>query len=445
MKKNVLAIIMALTTLSTSLFSLSGCSKPVESNATLNMDVIPITEEVTTEPPTEEPTDPPFEPISVNLMMVGDILAHEGVYHSGYFPDGTVNFDHIFAHMTDEIQAADIAIVNQEVMLGGIELGLSGYPCFNSPTELGDALVTAGFNVVLHATNHALDKGAIGIDNTLNYWKTSHPEINVLGVHDADFTDYDNRDIYIYEQDDLKIAILNYTYGTNGIPLPSGRPLIVNLLDEEKVAKDVTRAKEMADFVIVCPHWGTEYVYNPDNYQKNWTKIFYDLGVDLVIGAHPHVIEPVEWIQEEGNDHRMLVYYSLGNFVSNQDRLPRMLGAMAKVTITMDDPENVYISDYGVVPLVTHKLFGPGLITTYKLDDYTDTLAAQNRINADEPGFSLTFLKNLSHQVFGDLYPLEDGIEELPTIQPSAPRPEPATEAPVEEEADEDSDDNNDD
>lgn len=433
MKKKLSILLSALFLL----LSVSGCSSPVPTDVTIAHeipDIIETTSMVETEPPTE--TEPPFEPVSVDLVMVGDILAHEGVYNSGFYPDGTINYDHIFAQVKDDIQAADIAIVNQEVVLGGIELGLSGYPCFNSPTELGDALVTAGFNVILHATNHTLDKGITGVDNTLNFWKEKHPDIAVLGIHDETFTDYSTQDIYVYEQNGLRIAILNYTYGTNGIPVPQSRPLIVNLLDEEKVSMDIARAKEIADFVVVCPHWGTEYVYTPDSYQKKWTQFFYDHEVDLVIGTHPHVIEPVEWIESEDSDHKMLVYYSLGNFVSNQDRLPRMLGAMAKVTISMDLAENVdltdenilgyqkkiieeddtilgtregdelvvYISSYGVEPLVTHKLFGPGSITTYKLRDYTDALAAQNRINSDEPGFSVQFLKDLSRQVFGDLY-----------------------------------------
>ncbi|MDD6572906.1 MAG: CapA family protein [Thermoflexaceae bacterium] len=433
MKKKLSILLSALFLL----LSISGCSSPVPTDATIAHeipDIIETTSMVETEPPTE--TEPPYEPVSVDLVMVGDILAHEGVYNSGFYPDGTINYDHIFAQVKDDIQAADIAIVNQEVVLGGIELGLSGYPCFNSPTELGDALITAGFNVVLHATNHTLDKGITGVDNTLNFWKEKYPDIAVLGIHDETFTDYSTQDIYVYEQNGLRIAILNYTYGTNGIPVPQSRPLIVNLLDEEKAAMDIARAKEIADFVVVCPHWGTEYVYTPDSYQKKWTQFFYEHEVDLVIGTHPHVIEPVEWIESEDSDHKMLVYYSLGNFVSNQDRLPRMLGAMAKVTISMDLAENVdltdesiigyhkkiitdddnipgtsggdelivYISEYGVEPLVTHKLFGPGSITTYKLSDYTDTLAAQNRINNDEPGFSLQYLKDLSRQVFGDLY-----------------------------------------
>ncbi|MCM1466708.1 MAG: CapA family protein [Alistipes sp.] len=387
--------------------ALPGCGNTTPVNATISADIPSILEtSAPVIPETEPATEPPFEPVNVDLIMVGDILAHEGVYNSGFFPDGTINYDHIFANVKDDIQAADIAIVNQEVVLGGIDLGLSGYPCFNSPTELGDALVSAGFNVILHATNHALDKNITGIDNTLNFWKENYPDLPILGIHDETFTDYETQDIYVYEKDGLRIAILNYTYGTNGIPIPQSRPLIVNMLEEEKVALDIARAKEISDFVIVCPHWGTEYVYTPDSYQQKWTTFFYEQEVDLVIGTHPHVIEPVEWIEEEGNDHKMLVYYSLGNFVSNQDKKPRMLGAMAKVTITLDkdgDDYVTYISDYGIEPLVTHKLFGPGSITTYRLSDYNDTLAAQNRINSDDPGFNMAFLQDLSKQVFGDL------------------------------------------
>lgn len=403
MKKKYLSVLSVCLAI---LMVLPGCSKTTAANATVSADIPSIIETSSAAPETEPATEPPFEPVTVDLIMVGDILAHEGVYNSGFFPDGSINFDHIFANVKDDIQAADIAIVNQEVVLGGIDLGLSGYPCFNSPTELGDSLVTAGFNVILHATNHSLDKGITGIDNTLQFWKENYPDLPILGIHDETFTDYETQDIYVHEKDGLRIAILNYTYGTNGIPIPQSRPLIVNMLDEEKVALDIARAKEISDFVIVCPHWGTEYIYTPDSYQQNWTQFFYEHEVDLVIGTHPHVIEPVEWIEEEGNDHKMLVYYSLGNFVSNQDKLPRMLGAMAKVSITMDKIDDEYvvsISDYGVEPLVTHKLFGPGSITTYKLSDYNDTLAAKNRINSDEPGFNMAFLQDLSKQVFGDL------------------------------------------
>lgn len=400
--------------------TLSGCSqKAADSSSTLPLEAttqpVTVTEAETTnltesltdavapadEASESESSSQSDERVDINLMMIGDILAHEGVYNSGKYPDGTYNYDHLFTHIKDDIKASDISIVNQEVILGGVELGLSGYPCFNSPTELGDALVTAGFNVVCHATNHALDKGAAGLDNTMNFWKEKHPEIAVLGIHQTQ-EDYDNNNVYLYKKDGVTIAILNYTYGTNGIPLPKGREYMVSLLDEDKIEKDLEYAHANADFVVVCPHWGTEYVYQPDSSQKYWAQFFADHDVDLVIGTHPHVIEPVEWVRgADGNF--TLVYYSLGNFVSNQNRIPRMLGAMAKVTITKKNGLT-YISSYGVEPLVTHKLFGTGLITTYHLSEYTDALAAQNKINNDEAGFSVEALKSLCRQVFGNLY-----------------------------------------
>ena len=176
------------------------------------------------------------------------------------------------------------------------------------------------------------------------------------------------------------------------------------MLDKDKITADVTKAKQLADMVIVLPHWGTEYVYTPDSNQNYWTQLFLSLGVDVVIGTHPHVLEPVEVVSDT-KGHEMLVYYSLGNFVSNQDHSPRMLGAMAKVTMVKDD-SGAYVKSYSVVPLVTQKLFGKGQITTYKLSDYTQTLASQNAIRRDENGadFSLSFCQNLAQQVFGDMW-----------------------------------------
>ncbi len=350
---------------------------------------------------TAEPTTAAPKKTEISLMMIGDMLVHEGVYKSGLQSDGTYNFDHLFKQILPDIQAADISIVNQETILGGTELGLSGYPTFNSPYEIGDAIVNAGFNTVLHATNHTIDKGLKGFNNCINYWKTNHPEIAVLGINENE-EEYNT--IYVYEKDDFKIALLNYTYGTNGIPIPKDNPYCVNLLDEDKIRTDVAKAKELADLVVVCPHWGTEYVYEPDSWQQKWTSLFLELGVDVVIGTHPHVIEPVE-IKTREDGHQMLVYYSLGNFVSNQDHSPRMLGAMAKVNFIKDDAGARVVS-YNITPLVTHKLFGPGLITTYKLSDYTQSLASQNAIRRDEHGqdFSLAFCEELSQQVFGELW-----------------------------------------
>ena len=356
------------------------------------------TAEATTEEPTT--TEPPFEPVEIDVMMVGDILTHMGVQDSGRLADGSLNYDHLFANIKEDVQDADIAIVNQEVIIGGEELGLSGYPTFNCAYEIGDALVNAGFNVILHATNHTLDKGSVGVDNCINFWKSKYPDITYLGINQV-AEDRDN--IYVYEQEGIRIAVLNYTYGTNGIPLPEDRPYIVNLLEEDAVVADLEKAKAMSDFIIVCPHWGTEYTLVETEEQHYWAKLFADNGADLIIGAHPHVIEPVAWIEAEDNS-RTLCYYSLGNFISTQNDASNMLGAMAKVTITNDEEGNVFIKEYSVEPLVTQKLWGTQEITTYKLSDYTADLASKNRIIDKDSSFSMSYLVNTCMQVFGDLY-----------------------------------------
>ena len=225
----------------------------------------------------------------------------------------------------------------------------------------------------------------------------------VLGINE---TEEDYNDIYVYNKDGFKIAILNYTYGTNGIAIPASKPYIVNMLDVDKITQDVTKAKEIADMVVVCPHWGTEYVYEPDSNQKYWTNLFLKLGVDVVIGAHPHVMEPVETLTRD-DGHQMVVYYSLGNFVSNQDKMPRMLGGMAKVTLVKSGTDNsCYIKQYSYTPIVTQKLFGTSLITSYKLSDYNDTLASENAIRKDSGNseFSLSYCQELCKLVFGDSY-----------------------------------------
>lgn len=342
----------------------------------------------------------------IDIVMVGDILLHDPVQESGKLADGTYNYDHLFWHVTDDIQAADIAIANQEVILGGTEIGLSGYPNFNGPFEVGDALAKAGFNVVLHATNHTLDRGKQALVNCMNFWKEEHSDVAVLGIFDSQEA-YD-QDIYVYEKDGMKIAILNYTYGTNGMPFPEDMPYALAMLEENKVVSDIQRAKDMADFVIVCPHWGTEYEHVEDADQAYWTKLFLEQGVDLVLGTHTHYIQPVEMLTDE-KGNQMLVYYSLGNFInataeSGSGTADRMIGEMAEITVARKENGEVYIKEYGVEPLVTQLLYGTQEITTYKLSDYTEELASQNKIIEKDSAFSLEFSQNLCKEVLGELY-----------------------------------------
>ncbi len=358
-------------------------------------------EEVSVEVVLEEPEF--FVEPEVELLMVGDILLHDNVQNSGKLADGTYNYDHLFANVADEVQAADLAIANQEIILGGVELGLSGYPRFNGAYEVGDALVKAGFDVILHATNHTMDKEKEGLVNCLNFWKENYPEVAVLGVFDSQES-YDN-DIFVHEEDGLKIAILNYTYGTNGLPLPSDMPYAVALLEKDKVIKDLQKAEEIADFTVVCPHWGTEYQHKQSEEQMEWANLFMEYGADLVIGAHPHYIQPIEMLYGD-NGEEMLVYYSLGNFINStsdtgKGTADRMIGGMAKVTVAKTEEGEAYIKNYGIEPLVTQLLYGQQEITTYFLSEYTEELAKTNQILEKDERFSMDFCRELTEEVFG--------------------------------------------
>ena len=341
-------------------------------------------------------------PKTVNIMMVGDILLHMPIEETCHQEDGSYDFSSIFANTSDIISSADLALVNQEVIIGGEELGVSGYPCFNAPYPIADALVDSGFDIICHATNHALDKGTKGIINTLNYWNSAHPEIITLGIYD---NEEDSKNITVVTVNDIKIAILNYTYGTNGIPIPKSMPYCVETLDKELVIADLDLAEEIADFTIVCPHWGTEYVLHHTSTQEYWSKIFMEHGADLVIGTHPHVIEDIEFYHEDGHD--MLCYYSIGNFVSwtsssGKGVINRVVGGIANVTIAKDYTGKVYIDSYDVIPTVCHLEDITNGVTVYPLQLYTQELALQNKISKQDSSFTLDNCNALVQDVWGE-------------------------------------------
>lgn len=338
--------------------------------------------------------------ISVTIAMVGDILLHTPVEEAARRDDGSYDFHGIFEQTSDMISEPDIALVNQEVIIGGEELGVSGYPAFNAPYAIGDALTDAGFDVILHATNHVLDKGAKGVNNCMSYWDSAHPDMTVLGIHDSA---EDSDDIDIISVGGIDIAFLNYTYGTNGIPVPEGQSYLVDMLDESEVIRDLQMAEEQADFTVVCPHWGTEYRLEPDSNQLKWADIMASKGADLILGTHPHVIEPVEWVGET------LVYYSLGNFVNwtsgtGAGTADRMVGGMALVTLTRDERGDVVISDYGVRALVTDLRDGRDGVTVYPLSAYTAEQADSNAIRRQDSSFCLDYCRTLCDRVWGDMW-----------------------------------------
>lgn len=347
---------------------------------------------------------------NITIRMVGDVLLHTPVEDAACSDeDGTYDFSYIFQNTRDLIEEADVAMVNQEVIIGGEELGISGYPAFNAPTAVGDALVDAGFDVILHATNHALDKGKRGLLNCLDFWNSTYPDITVLGIHDFQ---EEHSAVSFIDINDITIAVLNYTYGTNGIPLPEDMPYAVDMLVEDVVTSDINYAKEHSDFIIVAPHWGTEYRLEPDSYQDKWTDVFLHNGVNLVIGTHPHVIEPIELITDEENDQEMLVYYSLGNYVNwtsgtGDGIANRMVGGMADIELSVEMSQDgldkkVSIADYGVTALITDLRAGDNGVTVYKLSEYNEAMAKNNEIIKQDSKFSYEYCVNLCNQIWGE-------------------------------------------
>lgn len=331
----------------------------------------------------------------VSLVAVGDNLIHNSVLKSGRINDSTYNFDRLFDVMRDDFQEADIAIINQETILGGDFRPYDGYPNFNSPNELGDAIVKSGFDVVLQASNHTLDVGTQGVLNCIEYWK-KQDDITYLGINDSQ---EEREMIRVIERNGIRIALLNYTYGLNGRILPKDKPYLVNLIDTTMIKSDLEKAEILADFTIVFPHWGVEYVYKPNKEQTSLAKMMVRYGADLIIGTHPHVLQPIEWI-ETSNGNKALCYYSLGNYTSGQKATPRVLGGMAKIELKRIN-DSVFINNAGVVPLITHYEWvnGTSLHQTYKLSEYTERLEKRHSLNYYDSTFSVKTLKDLSEQI----------------------------------------------
>ena len=265
----------------------------------------------------------------VSMAMVGDALIHATVYLTAnrYANYNGYDFKPMLKYTKELIQDYDLAYYNQETILGGKELGLSTYPLFNSPYEVGDAFIDAGFNLVSLATNHTLDKGERGILNSRAYWNKQE---NVVAA--GSYSSKEERDkIIVSEKNGLTYAFLSYTTYTNGLIVPKGKEYLVNVYDKEKVKKDVEAYKDKVDVIMVAMHWGTEYVSYPTTAQKEIANYLASLGVNLIIGTHPHVIEPIEYIGDT------LVIYSLGNFVSSQVGVERLTGPIASLDIIKEE------------------------------------------------------------------------------------------------------------
>ena len=329
---------------------------------------------------------------SIHICVVGDNLIHSTVVKAGATDTG-YDYNYMYDNVSQEIQFYDLAILNQETPIVDKSSGYTGYPLFGSPKEIGDAVINAGFDVVTCATNHTIDKGTSGLKYSYDYWKSQN--IPALGVHERN-----ESPITYYTCKGIRLAMLNYTYGLNGLKLPADSEYIVDLLDDKEAIKaSINEARANSDFVIVFAHWGTEYVYEPTSIQREWGQFLADAGANLIVGTHPHVIEPQETlIAQDG--HEVPVYWSLGNFLSGQDEVPRMLGALADITLVKVGNE-VRCVDAKAIPTVTHISSYSERFQVYFLKDYTEDLASKHRLRRVKGSeMSLGTLNKLWSQVY---------------------------------------------
>ena len=264
---------------------------------------------------------------SMSLVMVGDVLTHDSVLADALKNDGSYDFSSMFSYIKPMIKDYDLKYVNEESIIGGPSFKYSGYPTFNAPDILGDNLIDTGFNIIGLANNHAYDKGETGILYSNKYWGSK--DVIASGTYSS-HEDRDN--IKVYEKNGIKYAFLAYTTSLNGYALSSDKSYLVNVYSDELVKDDINKIKTKVDVVIVAMHWGDEYTNTPTESEREIAKYLSDLGVDLIIGTHPHVVQPIEYVGET------LVIYSLGNFISNQLvlGLNPAIGLMVGVDITVD-------------------------------------------------------------------------------------------------------------
>ena len=317
---------------------------------------------------------------TVTLVAVGDNLMHNTVMWAGKSEEGGYDYRPLYEHLRAKVSAADIACVNQETIFINDPDEFTNYPEFGGPVEIGEALIDTGFDVVTHATNHCYDKGERGLEDTIAFWR-EHPQITVLGIHDSR---EDADSIRVVEKNGIRIAMLNYTYGTNA-ELPEQSYRIDYLWDREKISSDIERAKEISDIIIVFPHWGSENTFEPNEKQRDWAQFFADQGVGAVIGCHTHSLQPVEEITGV-NGNKMPVYWSLGNMISHMEHARNMLGGMAELTIGRDE-FGVFVADYSISPVMTFAAHDRGKweFQSMPLEDYTEEMAARHLISDTSP------------------------------------------------------------
>ena len=347
------------------------------------------------------------KPVTYTLTFtaVGDNLYHNSMLTSA-LSNGVYDFTPNYTEIKNIVTASDIAFINQETPMAKSR-PFAGYPVFNSPPVLAHTLVETGFTVFNYANNHALDTGAAGLYETLDFLDTIK-EITVIGARRS------GESARILTKNNISLGFLAYTFGINGVQLPANNPNLVSLINRTKMKQEIEALRPLCDFLIVSMHWGDEYMLSPSKEQVDLAVFLAELNVDLIIGHHPHVLQKADTITLP-NGRKTVVFYSLGNLVTHQLEWERLIGGMAVVTFTKEGIESADgeitwtgergIADFGMLPLVTHIENSFRKTKIYPLYSYTNELLAVHSLRTRPAGpikidFFHNVLKRLNVKIF---------------------------------------------
>lgn len=333
--------------------------------------------EIPTPPPVVEeeiiPPEPQVEKVSFagfgdNIIYYGNVRDAKSLAIEG---GREYNFKPMFKNVENIIKDADISFINQETLMCGQGYAPSYYPHFNSPQDLGYDLCELGYDVINIANNHMLDKGADGLSKTIDFYKNSLDCLMIGGYENAE--DYEK--IRTVEKNGITFSFLSYTEMTNGLVKSAQSPIAIPYIKDEDIIRQVSFAKECSEVVVVSVHWGDEGTFTPNDEQKRVAQLFADCGVDVILGHHPHVIQPVEYLTgKDGN--KTLCVYSLGNFAAEQAYDYNMVGGIISFDVISIDDAEPTIENVVFTPTVFHfpgNFYGN---TVYLMQDYTPELAA---------------------------------------------------------------------
>lgn len=341
---------------------------------------------------------------TARIVATGDNLIHSSVYNQAAARANYQGYDFEYAYQyVKDLFCGDLNIMNQETLICNDEYPPSDYPCFNSPTALGDYMMDIGINVFSISNNHVLDKGEDGLRACLDYWDSRSDRALMYGAYRNE-ADMDN--IRTLEINGIKFAFVAFTEYTNGLSLPQGSELKIIYTSETDVMKQqIEKASEIADCVIVSVHWGQEDSFEVDDSRKQLARDFVDWGANIIIGNHPHVIQSMEYIDNPSGG-QSFVFYSLGNFISAQSDNFNMVELVADFNVTKDlVTGEIIIDDVKAIPLINHYDYSYSNIRVYPYSMYTEELAAGHGIHYVSSGYAHDFSMEVIDNILSENIP----------------------------------------